>query len=45
MADEILFEVTTLLGFTVRVTQSYWTLIVRIKHPVMPDASGTFKPL
>jgi hypothetical protein len=35
MADEIFFEVTTPLGFIVRVTESYWTLIVTIKHPVM----------
>ena len=35
MADEILFEITTPLGFIVRVTESYWTLIVTIKHPVM----------
>ena len=31
----ILFEVLTPLGFTVRVTQRYWRLIVSIKHPVM----------
>lgn len=35
MADEILFEIITPLGFIVRVTESYWTLIVTIKHPVM----------
>ena len=37
MADkkDILFEVRTPLGFHVRVTKSYWELIVTIKHPVM----------
>ena len=35
MASEILFEVLTPLGFTVRVSDNYWTLIVTIKHPVM----------
>lgn len=35
MADEIFFEITTPLGFIVRVTERYWTLIVTIKHPVM----------
>ncbi len=34
-ADELLFEVNTPVGFTVRVTRSYWELIVTIKHPVM----------
>lgn len=34
MADEILFEVPTPLGFIVRVSDNYWTLIVTIKHPV-----------
>lgn len=32
---DILFEVHTPLGFRVRVTSSYWELIVTIKHPVM----------
>ena len=37
MADkkDILFEATTPLGFQVRVTKSYWELIVTIKHPAM----------
>jgi hypothetical protein len=37
VADElnIYFEVPTPLGFHVRVTHSYWELIVTIKHPVM----------
>ena len=33
--EELLFEVTTPLDFTVRVTVNYWDLIVTIKHPVM----------
>ena len=32
---DIHFEVLTPLGFSVRVTRSYWELIVTIKHPVM----------
>ena len=32
---EILFEARTPLGFTVRVTRHYWTVITTIKHPVM----------
>jgi len=32
---ELLFEVMTPLGFSVRVTKDYWELIVTIKHPIM----------
>ncbi len=32
---DLCFEVLTPLGFTVRVTHSYWELITTIKHPVM----------
>ncbi len=35
MAEDMLFEVATPLGFSVRVTRAYWELIVTIKHPVM----------
>jgi hypothetical protein len=35
VAAELFFEVTTPLGFSVRVTRNYWELIVTIKHPVM----------
>ena len=35
MTDNILFEVPTPLGFSVRVTHDYWELIVTVKHPVM----------
>jgi hypothetical protein len=31
----ILFKVRAPLGFTVRVTREYWTIITTIKHPVM----------
>ena len=47
MVDEILFEVRTPLGFIVRVSDDYWTLIVTIKHPVMrgreADVQNTLK--
>ncbi len=33
--SEILFEVATPLGFSVRTTDEYWQFIVTIKHPVM----------
>ena len=32
---DILFDVLTPLGFHVRVSRSYWQVIVSIKHPVM----------
>lgn len=35
MSDVILFDVPTPLGFSVRVTRRYWTLIFTVKHPVM----------
>ena len=35
MDSDILFEVSTPLGFRVRVTRAYWELIVTVKHPVM----------
>ena len=35
MVDDVLFEASTPLGFSVRVTRDYWELIVTIKHPVM----------
>ena len=35
MAEDILFEISTPVGFSVRVTRNYWELIVTIKHPVM----------
>jgi hypothetical protein len=35
MTNDILFEVATPLGFSGRVTRTYWELIVTVKHPVM----------
>jgi hypothetical protein len=35
--SEILFEVTTPIGFSVRTTIEYWQFIVTVKHPVMFD--------
>ncbi|HXG12748.1 MAG TPA: hypothetical protein VNK04_23520 [Gemmataceae bacterium] len=34
-AGELLFEVSTPLGFVVRVSRAYWEVIVTVKHPVM----------
>lgn len=39
----ILFEVSTPLGFRVRVTRSYWELITTIKHPVMAGQEVMFR--
>jgi hypothetical protein len=33
--DDLLFQVLTPIGFQVRVTRTYWELIISIKHPVM----------
>jgi hypothetical protein len=35
LAGDVLFEVLTPLGFRVRVTRTYWALIITVKHPVM----------
>jgi hypothetical protein len=47
VANEIFFEVLTPLGFVVRVSDDYWTLIVTLKHPVMrgrdTDVQNTLK--
>jgi hypothetical protein len=37
MESDILFEVSTPLGFQVRVTRGYWEFIVTVKHPVMRE--------
>jgi hypothetical protein len=34
MESDILFDVSTPLGFRVRVTHGYWEFIVTVKHPV-----------
>ena len=41
--QSILFEVSTPLGFRVRVTHSYWELITTIKHPVMAGQESIVK--
>ena len=41
--DELLFEVLTPLGFHVRVTRSYWELIISVKHPVMTGRENDVK--
>ncbi len=40
---EILFEALTPLGFTVRVTRAYWTIITTVKHPVMAGCEAEVK--
>lgn len=35
LTGDLLFDVLTILGFSVRVTRAYWELISTIKHPVM----------
>ena len=35
LTGDLLFEVLTPLGFRVRVTRTYWELIITVKHPVM----------
>jgi hypothetical protein len=37
MESDILFEVSTPLGFRVRVTRAYWEFIVTVQHPVMRE--------
>ncbi len=39
----IFFEVSTPLGFMVRVSQSYWDVIIRYKHPVMKNREAEVK--
>ena len=41
--EELLFEIMTPLDFTVRVTATYWDLIVTIKHPVMSGLESNVK--
>ncbi|MCL4487474.1 MAG: DUF4258 domain-containing protein [Chloroflexi bacterium] len=35
LAGDLFFEAETPLGFRVRVTRAYWSLITTVKHPVM----------
>lgn len=41
--NDILFEARTPLGFTVRVTRDYWTIITTIKHPAMARCEAEVK--
>jgi len=34
-SDDLKFEAMTPIGFRVRVTRTYWTLIITTKHPIM----------
>lgn len=40
---DLLFEVMTPLGFRVRVSRSYWEVIISVKHPVMVGHEGDVK--
>jgi hypothetical protein len=42
-SDDLLFEVLTPLGFSVRVTRAYWEVIITIKHPVMAGREQAVK--
>ena len=41
--SDIFIEAETPLGFTVRVTRAYWTLITTIKHPIMAGCEDEVK--
>jgi len=41
--DDAIFEVMTPLGFRVRVSHSYWQLIITVKHPVMTGREADVK--
>jgi hypothetical protein len=43
MDENILFEIFTPLGFSVRVTRNYWELIFTIKHPSMAGRENDVK--
>ena len=40
LTGDLLFDVLTPLGFRVRVTRTYWELIITVKHPVMAEREG-----
>ncbi len=42
-ASDLYFEVSTPLGFLVRVTHVYWDVIVNFKHPVMAGREADVK--
>lgn len=41
--DDLLFEALTPLGFRVRVSYTYWVVIVTVKHPVMAGYEAEVK--
>lgn len=41
--DDLLFDALTPLGFRVRVSRSYWELIITVKHPVMAGRESDVK--
>jgi hypothetical protein len=43
LPSHLLFEVSTPLGFRVRVTRAYWELIATVKHPVMAGRAEAVK--
>ena len=40
MPENLLFEVTTPIGFIVQVGETYWEIIVSNKHPAMKNREG-----
>jgi hypothetical protein len=42
-SGELLFEVSSPLGFRVRVTRAYWSLITTVKHPAMAGRENDVK--
>ena len=40
---DVLFEVGTSLGFSVRVTRARWELITTIKHPMMASRESSVR--
>lgn len=40
---ELLFEVLTPAGFTVRVSHSYWGIVSTVKHPIMAGQEDSVK--
>jgi hypothetical protein len=43
VGSDVLFEVSTPLGFSVRVTRTRWELITTIKHPVMANRESSVR--
>ncbi|MBK8988148.1 MAG: DUF4258 domain-containing protein [Chloroflexi bacterium] len=41
--DDVIFNVVTPLGFSVRATTGYWRIITTIKHPVMQGRETAVK--